>query len=93
MATEDLPISDGARKRGYTDEQIYHALDHAIATIPRRQGTLELLIMIGPSGKGVECIEVGIVRPGQASAKVLHVMECRDTRFLPQKPQRRKDRS
>lgn len=69
-------VRDSARKHGVADDDILHALAHAMVTLPRVDrppgGTLHL----GPDGAG-RLLEVVSVREGGDVHRVIHAMPMR----------------
>ena len=72
-----MRIADAALKRGYTVEQIEHAVVHHIDEF-RDQGAHSLAMLIGPTQSG-ELLEIGVVfaADGITIDVVAHVMPAR----------------
>lgn len=72
-----MRITDAALKRGYTVEQIEHAVVHHVDEF-RDQDDHSLAMLIGPTQSG-ELLEVGVVfaADGISIAVVAHVMRAR----------------
>jgi hypothetical protein len=80
-------ITDAALKRGYSVEQIEHAVVHHIDEF-RDQGDQSLAILIGPTQTG-ELLEVGVVfaKDGVTIEVIAHVMAVRP-KYLRRKKRR-----
>ncbi|NLG56126.1 MAG: hypothetical protein GX542_10860 [Rhodococcus sp.] len=72
-----MRIADAALRRGFTVEQIEHAVVHHIDEF-RDQGDHSLAMLIGPDPSG-ELLEVGVVlaADGVSIEVVAHVMRAR----------------
>ena len=81
-----MRITDAALKRGYTVEQIEHAVVHHIDEF-RDQGLHQLSILVGPTPSG-ELLEVGVVlaEDGITIDTVGHVMPARPKYLRTRKP-------
>ena len=66
-------ILPSALKRGYSEEDIRHALRNAIDVFPD-QGDYHLTVAVGPATTGV-LLEVGYDRDEHGRYVVVHVME------------------
>ena len=82
-----MRITDAALKRGYSVEQIEHAVVHHIDEF-RDQGDQSLAILIGPTQTG-ELLEVGVVfaKDGVTIEVIAHVMTVRP-KYLRRKKRR-----
>ncbi len=82
-----MRITDAALKRGYSVEQIEHAVVHHIDEF-RDQGDQSLAILIGPTQAG-ELLEVGVVfaKDGVTIEVIAHVMAVRP-KYLRRKKRR-----
>jgi hypothetical protein len=65
-------VASSARKRGYSDEEIVHALDNAIDVFDLDDG---FVMVVGPLPSGA-LIELGIVQ-GETEPVVVHAMPAR----------------
>ena len=76
-----MRITDAALKRGYTVDQIEHAVVHHIDEF-HEQGNHSLAILVGPTQSG-ELLEVGVLfaEDGATIEVVGHVMPVR-SKFL-----------
>ncbi len=82
-----MRITDAALKRGYSVEQIEHAVVHHIDEF-RDQGDQSLAILIGPTQTG-DLLEVGVVfaKDGVTIEVIAHVMAVRP-KYLRRKKRR-----
>lgn len=72
-----MRITDAALKRGYTVEQIEHAVVHHIDEF-HAQGEHNLSMLVGPTATG-ELLEIGVLfaSDGVTIEAVAHVMRAR----------------
>jgi len=68
-------VLPSALKRGYSEEDIHHALRNAIDVFPD-QGDHHLTVAVGPATTGA-ILEVGYDRDEEGRYVVIHVMERR----------------
>ncbi len=69
-----MRIADSARKRGFRDEDILHAIRNYVRVFGA-QGDLELPLFIGPAYDGT-MLEVGVIED-EEDPRVVHCMEVR----------------
>lgn len=72
---DDVVILLSALKRGFSEEDIRHALRNAIDVFPE-QGDYALTVAVGPGTNGV-LLEVGYDRDSEGRLVVVHAMERR----------------
>ena len=73
-----MRITDAALKRGYTVDQIEHAVVHHIDKF-HQQGDHSLVMLVGPTQAG-ELLEIGVLfdDDGVTALLVVHVMPVRN---------------
>ncbi len=67
-------IVDSARKHGYNDRDIRHALRNQMFQYPPKDDGIQMIV--GPSASG-EFLEIGLVRNGDGALVVVHAMKAR----------------
>ncbi len=68
-------ILGSARKHGIPDDDIRHAVDNFILSIPD-QGLHQVLVLIGPARNGVTLLEVGIIEEIE-DLRIIHADDAR----------------
>lgn len=81
----DLVIIDSARKRGYADDDLLHAIAKAIRVFIQSDG---MTMYIGPDQAG-RIMEVGTIR-SDGREIVAHAMRPARDKYLAAKPRRRR---
>jgi cobalamin biosynthesis protein CbiD len=82
----ELPILDSARKRGYSDEDLLHAVAFAVRIYRQDDG---LVMFVGPDRAG-RVMEVGVAVLRDGNQAIIHAMRPARQKFLPTKPQRKR---
>lgn len=80
MAAE-LVILDSARKRGYADHDLLHAVAHPLYRFAQDDG---MTMHIGPDGAG-NLMEVGTIVLRDGRTAIAHAMRPARPKFLPTK--------
>jgi len=75
----DLVILDDARKRGYSDAELRHAVAFAIRVIEQSDG---MTMFIGPDHAG-NLMEVGVIVLRDGREAIAHAMKPARTKYLP----------
>lgn len=68
-----MQIAESARKHGVSDDAMFHALRHAIRTIP---GTNDVTLFIGGDHTG-RLLEVGVKGLDTEDERIVHAMDLR----------------
>lgn len=74
-----MEIRSAARKHGVTDEEIQHALDHAIRLVEFEYEGEDRLLVIGENGRGT-LLELVLV-PAADPDRVIHADRLRPSLF------------
>lgn len=60
MRHQEIRIVDSARKHGFSDLDILHAVRNFVRRFPH-QGLHDVTILVGPARNGVTLLEIGII--------------------------------
>jgi hypothetical protein len=72
-----VEVHDSARKHGVADQDIFHAIDHALAIEDAGEDPNRWLL-IGPDAAG-SLLEVVVLLTAEGTQIVIHAMPMRDT--------------
>lgn len=81
-SSQKFRIIDSARKRGFSDPDIFHALRHFLIE-HSDQGDHHITVFVGPAQDGT-LLEVGVIEDKEED-RVIHAMRVRP-KYLPRSP-------